>query len=162
MKILFFLVLLHFASFILSLDEWNGRLFYINEKTVQFLVDGTCSSSFQVYTYRLITSVMSIALSCLSYVCMEQCCWDSTCTPHARPNLAHSSVSWSVENIWLKYEHLSVYLSSCLLIPPQHLFNSFSCIGSECGWKMWHLQNQNYLDIRSTIFLNSETTCVYW
>ena len=56
-------------------------------------------------------------------VCMEQCCWDSTCTPHARPNLSHASVSWSVENIWLKYEHLSVYLSSCLLIPPQHLFN---------------------------------------
>ena len=75
----------------------------------------------------LLHSAFCILLSALihlgGHVCKEQCCWDSTCPPHARLNLAHSSVFWSVENKWLKHDHLSVYPSSCLLIPPQHLFN---------------------------------------
>ena len=43
-------------------------------------------------------------------VCKEQCCWDSTCPPHARLNQAHSSVFCSVENKWLKHKHPSFIL----------------------------------------------------
>ena len=70
-------------------------------------------------------SAFCILLSALihlgGHVCKEQCCWDSTCPPHARLNLAHSSVFCSVENKWLKHKHPSFILPPVYSIPHQHL-----------------------------------------